>query len=91
VSPQIFYHAGDPLTVTGKRFGAGQGGSTLKIADNQDLGAASIVRNCLIANWSDEQIQAQMPSLSSLPPTSYLFVVTAAGTSNAYPVTIDLA
>jgi hypothetical protein len=88
VSPETFAHTADPFTVTGRRFGATQGGSALKIANNENLGAAGIVRNCGIVNWSDEELSAYAPSLSGLPSTSYLFVVTAAGTSNAYPVTI---
>ena len=88
VSPDTFSHTGDPFTATGKRFGATQGTSTLKVADNQDLGAAGIMRDCGIVNWWAGEIWAYMPSLTGLPSTSYMFVVTAAGTSNAYPVTI---
>jgi hypothetical protein len=89
VSPDTFAHTGDPFTVTGQRFGATQGGSTVKIADSVNLGAAGIVRDCGIVNWADDELWAYMPSLTGLPSTSYLFVVTAAGTSNAYPVTIE--
>lgn len=88
VSPSTIAHLGDALTVTGTRFGATQGTSTLKLADDEDLGSAGMVRDCPIFDWWDETIQASAPNLTGLPATSYMFVVTPAGTSNAYPVTI---
>ncbi len=88
INPDTFYHNGDPLTCTGKRFGAMQGTSTLTIADNANLDEATIKRNCTIVNWTDTELCASLPSINGLPETSSMFVVTDKGTSCAYPVTI---
>ena len=88
IDPDTFSMSEAPCTVTGKRFGDTQGTSTLTIADNADLDEATIKRNCTIIKWTDTEIWACLPSIDDLPETSFMFVVTDRGTSNAYPVTI---
>jgi len=89
VNPDTFGAPGDACTVTGKRFGAMQGTSTLTLADNATYNQAVVKRDCTIVSWADAEIHATVPSFVGLPQTSYMFVVTSRGVSNAYPVSLN--
>ncbi|MBN1919208.1 MAG: hypothetical protein JW889_14985 [Verrucomicrobia bacterium] len=88
VAPSALLYPNFACTVTGRRFGATQGSSALELTNNANYAQATIRRGFTVDGWSDPVIEARTPSLSGLPQTCYVFVVTNSGVSNAYPVTV---